>query len=245
MKSGGFELIFQGNQSQFLIFLDKERLNRVGGVYSSLNAFTLYLLFATTFLEVQEITFTIDGRPVHWCFQLFFPKGEYFLIQGSSFGEKLITETTLTRRFLLVGGNMQSNKAAVARVQESGHFAVGDYSDIRLANWEESIERISSLIQQEEIDTVLLCLGQPKQEHLGVSLMSRIPGIQIVCLGAFIDFYAGSIERSPLLLQRAGFEWLWRFSIEPKRLWKRYLFQSPMGLLMLITKLFKSVVLKH
>lgn len=244
VEYGDFESIFEGDESQFLILLDKERSNGVGGVYSSLNAFTLSLLFVSNSLEPRNIRFTIDGRPVHWCFQLFFQKEKYCLIQGSSFGEKFITKTTLSRRFLLVGGNMQSNTASVAKVQLSGHFAIGDYSEIRPSNWEECVERISLLIQRERIDTVLLCLGQPKQEHLGVSLKSRIPGIQIICLGAFIDFYAGSIERSPILLQRVGLEWLWRLLFEPKRLWKRYLIQSPLGLLFLITKMFKAVVLK-
>jgi N-acetylglucosaminyldiphosphoundecaprenol N-acetyl-beta-D-mannosaminyltransferase len=40
-------------------------------------------------------------------------------------------------------------------------------------------------------------------------------------LGATINFQAGSLKRSPLVLQRLGLEWLWRIKEEPK-LFKRY-----------------------
>ena len=48
------------------------------------------------------------------------------------------------------------------------------------------------------------------------------PDILIVGLGASIDFEAGNIKRAPKWMSNHGLEWLYRFSKEPKRLFKRY-----------------------
>ncbi len=40
-------------------------------------------------------------------------------------------------------------------------------------------------------------------------------------LGAVINFEAGGVARSPGIVSRSGFEWLWRIKEEPK-LWRRY-----------------------
>ena len=56
-------------------------------------------------------------------------------------------------------------------------------------------------------------------------------------LGATINFQAGMVRRAPSLLQRLGFEWLWRIKEEP-RLWRRY---SHDGIVML-TLLARSVL---
>ena len=42
-------------------------------------------------------------------------------------------------------------------------------------------------------------------------------------IGGSFEFVAGFRKRAPLLVQKSGFEWLWRLCMEPRRLWKRYL----------------------
>ncbi len=46
-------------------------------------------------------------------------------------------------------------------------------------------------------------------------------------VGAAFDFHAGAVRQSPAWLQRIGLEWLFRFAMEPRRLWKRYLKHNP------------------
>jgi N-acetylglucosaminyldiphosphoundecaprenol N-acetyl-beta-D-mannosaminyltransferase len=45
----------------------------------------------------------------------------------------------------------------------------------------------------------------------------------IVGVGGSFDVLAGFIKRAPRWVQSAGLEWLWRLSMEPRKLWKRYL----------------------
>ena len=47
---------------------------------------------------------------------------------------------------------------------------------------------------------------------------------------------AGKVRRSPLFLQRLGFEWLWRLLMEPRRLLWRYLTTNPKALFFILTR---------
>ena len=49
----------------------------------------------------------------------------------------------------------------------------------------------------------------------------------LVGVGAAFDFHAGLISQAPHWMQRAGLEWLYRMSREPRRLWRRYAHQNP------------------
>jgi N-acetylglucosaminyldiphosphoundecaprenol N-acetyl-beta-D-mannosaminyltransferase len=46
-------------------------------------------------------------------------------------------------------------------------------------------------------------------------------------VGAMFDYVAGNVVRGPRWLTQHGFEWLTRLVIEPRRLWRRYLFGLP------------------
>ena len=41
-------------------------------------------------------------------------------------------------------------------------------------------------------------------------------------VGAAFDFHTGRVRQAPLWIQRAGFEWLFRLCMEPRRLAGRY-----------------------
>jgi N-acetylglucosaminyldiphosphoundecaprenol N-acetyl-beta-D-mannosaminyltransferase len=47
-----------------------------------------------------------------------------------------------------------------------------------------------------------------------------------LCIGAAIEFRVGLKRRAPQEFRRAGFEWLWRMLMEPRRLARRYLVES-------------------
>jgi len=45
----------------------------------------------------------------------------------------------------------------------------------------------------------------------------------IMGVGGSFDVLAGFIKRAPRVIQSLGLEWFWRFLMEPRKLWKRYL----------------------
>ena len=44
----------------------------------------------------------------------------------------------------------------------------------------------------------------------------------MMAVGAAFDYHAGQLRKPPAMMQKYGFEWLWRLGLEPKRLFKRY-----------------------
>jgi exopolysaccharide biosynthesis WecB/TagA/CpsF family protein len=77
-------------------------------------------------------------------------------------------------------------------------------------------------------DILLLCVGFPAQELIARQLaeLGRNSGVAI-CVGAAIDFLTGASMRAPLWVQKLGLEWAYRLLQEPRRLWRRYLVESP------------------
>jgi N-acetylglucosaminyldiphosphoundecaprenol N-acetyl-beta-D-mannosaminyltransferase len=69
-------------------------------------------------------------------------------------------------------------------------------------------------------------LGCPKQERWMAAHRGRIPAVMIG-VGAAFDFLAGTKPMAPRWMQTAGLEWLFRLMCEPRRLWRRYLYQNP------------------
>lgn len=69
---------------------------------------------------------------------------------------------------------------------------------------------------------VFVALGAPKQELFAARMADITPGLGFVCIGAALDFIAGTQDRAPVIFQKTGLEWLWRLGTNPKRMAKRY-----------------------
>lgn len=87
---------------------------------------------------------------------------------------------------------------------------------------EQEMIKIKTQIQEVHPDILIVGLGCPKQEKFMYYHCKEL-GVPISFgLGASIDFEAGNIKRAPKWMSNHGLEWLYRFSKEPKRLFKRY-----------------------
>lgn len=65
-------------------------------------------------------------------------------------------------------------------------------------------------------------LGAPKQEKWMAAHKGKLNGVMLG-VGAGFNFYAGTVKRAPLWVQKIGMEWLYRLFQDPKRLANRYL----------------------
>lgn len=87
---------------------------------------------------------------------------------------------------------------------------------------EQEMNKIKTQIQDVHPDILIVGLGCPKQEKFMYYHCKEL-GVPISFgMGASIDFEAGNIKRAPKWMSNHGLEWLYRFSKEPKRLFKRY-----------------------
>lgn len=70
---------------------------------------------------------------------------------------------------------------------------------------------------------LLMGVGAPKSEIWVVAWRAQLGGCYALCVGAGLDFLAGTKARAPVVLRDTGLEWAWRLYSEPRRLARRYL----------------------
>ena len=84
-------------------------------------------------------------------------------------------------------------------------------------------------LAQREVKLVFIALGVPKQDQLAVQLRKCMPSLVLAGVGGSFEILGPGGGRAPAWMQRSGLEWLYRFGKEPGRLWRRYLFNYPVG----------------
>ena len=80
---------------------------------------------------------------------------------------------------------------------------------------------------------VFLACGAPQSEMLGLQIANHGGAVGTgLCIGAALLFVTGLQQRAPVVMQRAGLEWLHRLMCEPRRMGRR-LFKGQLPLLSL------------
>ena len=105
-----------------------------------------------------------------------------------------------------------------------------EYPDLKIAGMEplpfrplteSEDEALIKKINQSGAGVVFVSLGCPKQEKWMAQHKDKIHAVMIGLGGAF-PVYAGLQKRAPRIVRESGFEWLYRWLQEPRRLWGRY-----------------------
>ena len=89
-------------------------------------------------------------------------------------------------------------------------------------------------------NVVWVGLGMPKQERWMGNMRNRLPGVALIGVGAAFDWLAGTVPMAPQWMRDRGLEWLFRLVLEPRRLWKRYIYNNPAFLVLLIGRWLKT-----
>jgi len=88
-------------------------------------------------------------------------------------------------------------------------------------------ERVIEDINAKRPDIVLVGMGSPKQELWVERWGDQLDADVVWTVGALFDYVSGRVPRAPAWLSDNGLEWIFRFAIEPNRMWRRYLVGNP------------------
>lgn len=83
------------------------------------------------------------------------------------------------------------------------------------------VERINAF----RPDVVLVGMGMPLQERWIAENMDRLTSGVLFSVGGAFDYEAGVQTPAPRWLGMMGLEWLFRFAMQPRRLFRRYFFE--------------------
>jgi len=141
------------------------------------------------------------------------------------------------RVYILGGAEGVGREAANIFSERHGVNIVGvDDAYIGMtANGDE--QNVVSRIIDARPQLLLVALGCPKQELFIDRVREQLGGVVSVGIGASLDFVVGRVRRAPPWMSRFGLEWLYRFSQEPGRLWRRYFIQDTQFVFVLLRTL--------
>ncbi|HEY3310231.1 MAG TPA: WecB/TagA/CpsF family glycosyltransferase [Anaerolineales bacterium] len=86
--------------------------------------------------------------------------------------------------------------------------------------------QINEEIRESGTRILFVGLGCPRQESWIDRQRGQIPAVMLG-VGAAFDFHAGRKAQAPGWMQKMGLEWFFRLRQEPRRLWRRYLYNNP------------------
>ena len=171
---------------------------------------------------------TPDGMPLVWMMRL---KGQRD--QQRVYGPTLmlhVLEITAREKIPVgfYGGKSDVLKCLEERIRKcyEGLQVVFSVSPPFSAMTADQDTQIIDQINKSGARILFVGLGCPKQEIWMAMHRDKINAVMLG-VGAAFDFHAGVKPQAPAWMQNIGLEWLFRFSTEPRRLWKRYLYHNP------------------
>jgi len=172
---------------------------------------------------------TPDGMPLVWCGRL---AGASWMrrVYGPDLMLNVCRESQANgwRHFLYgAGEGVAEELAANLREWFPNIEIVGTFAPPFRDLTDEEVRQTAEMINSTRPEIVWVGLSTPKQERW----MSRFRGLLdapvLVGVGAAFDMHAGRVRQAPRWIGRLGLEWAFRLSVEPKRLWRRYLGSIP------------------
>jgi N-acetylglucosaminyldiphosphoundecaprenol N-acetyl-beta-D-mannosaminyltransferase len=188
---------------------------------------------------------TPDGQPVRWALNSLYGAGLTDRVYGPTLTLEVLRGCAAEGLpVYLYGSTTETLDRLIPKLTEllpALKIAGVEPSKFRSAQPGEA-EEIAERIRTSGARVVLVGLGCPRQEIFAYAMRPLIDA-PLLAVGAAFDYHAGQLRKPPGWMQKRGLEWLWRFGLEPGRLWKRYLLLNPAYLARLAaqkTKLWKA-----
>ena len=221
------------NRRELLSMAVKDVESHKGSCLVFLNVDVVMKIERDSYLKkiVEEADYVVaDGMPLVWISKLYGrPLREK--ISGSDFVPALCRYAEENHKTLFFAGGTERALEDARKNLESTYPDIeiaGTYSPpLGFEKHSEEIFRMNEAIKNARPDILVVCLGCPKQEKYIYENYKKYDAGISVCAGATIDFLSGRVRRCPAWMSRCGLEWLYRFSREPRRLFKRYFIDDP------------------
>ena len=140
-------------------------------------------------------------------------------------------------RMFFLGSTQSVIEAAADRVQACypDLEIVGHASGYMRREGEEA--RVIESINAARPDILWIGLGVPLEQEFAVRNRHRLRNVGVIkTSGGLFDVLSGSKSRAPQWIINAGFEWAYRWYLEPARLAGRYLITNPHAFYLLLTQ---------
>lgn len=186
-----------------------------------------------------------DGMPIRWAMNLLGADAQD-RVRGPALMRAICDRGREQGvRHFLYGATDQTLRRLETYLKEQypGIEIVGKISPPFRALRPEELEKDLDFIRNTDAHIVWVGLGAPKQEQWMSINASRISGVSLG-VGAAFDLLPGVIREAPSWMQAIGMEWLYRLLMEPRRLWRRYIFNNPAFVLLFVAQFVRERVFR-
>lgn len=195
---------------------------RRGRIFAFCNAHTISMAARSRKLHeaLQAATVFNDGVGIDIASRIVY--GEHFVdnLNGTDFVPALFDGLQQRTRVFLLGS--PPGVAEIASENIMRRYAMVDIVGVQHGFFADSQgAEIVRAIRSSEAQLVLVGMGHPRQEIWSHEVVDQLDAV-LLCIGAFIDFSANRVSRAPAIVRKMRAEWLYRFSREPRRLFRRY-----------------------
>jgi N-acetylglucosaminyldiphosphoundecaprenol N-acetyl-beta-D-mannosaminyltransferase len=149
-------------------------------------------------------------------------------LTGSGLFAELWPRVAAEQRRVAVLCSNESIAEDLGAEHATAEFVVPPFFDVADATHHAVIAKeLFAAVDRSSAEFVFLGLGHPKDALITTGLLALCaeagrPAPLCLCLGGSFAMYVGQQRRAPMLVQRIGMEWFYRFAQEPRRLFRRY-----------------------
>ena len=105
----------------------------------------------------------------------------------------------------------------------------------------EDEQSIAQEIGKSGANILFVAISSPTKENFLYENKALLQKVNFIMgVGGSFDVVAEKIKRAPLWMQKMGMEWFYRFSQEPKRMWRRYLIGNSKFISLVIKELLSK-----
>jgi exopolysaccharide biosynthesis WecB/TagA/CpsF family protein len=170
-----------------------------------------------------------DGQPVRWMLNLKHAAGLRDRVYGPSLTLRVCERAACEGLPVFFYGSTPAVLESLRKnllTKYPGLIIAGmEPSKFRNLTPQEKSE-LAGRVQDSGARIVFVGLGCPRQEVFAYECREAI-SLPLLAVGAAFPFIAGELKQAPRKVQDLGLEWLFRFTLEPRRLWRRYLLLNP------------------
>jgi N-acetylglucosaminyldiphosphoundecaprenol N-acetyl-beta-D-mannosaminyltransferase len=167
-----------------------------------------------------------DGYPLVWLGRRQGFTGLRRRVYGPELMERFCAESaTKGHRHFFYGGAPGVAQELARRFADRfpGFQVAGTFSPPFRALTEEEDRDAVGAIEGSSADIVWVGLSTPLQERWMYEHREELSAPVLIGVGAAFDFHTGRVAQAPRWMGEHGLEWLFRLTMEPRRLWRRYL----------------------
>ncbi len=171
---------------------------------------------------------TPDGRPLVWALKALGVKGAS-QVRGADLVLHVAEQSAREGVPIRLYGGTRESLVDLVRFLESrfpGIEVVCSISPPFRPLTAEEGEAVRREILASGARILLVGIGCPRQEKWMAMHKGLVPAVMLG-VGAAFDFLAGRKLQAPRWMQAAGLEWVFRFMMDPRRLWRRYARNNP------------------